>query len=87
MDFNGVQIRIFPDLSSHTLYMQRQLRPLLDAIQNAGSTYRWGHPFHVIILRRGETFMLRSPQQLGEVFCFLNIPSVDVPDWLEVPGT
>ncbi|XP_018407835.1 PREDICTED: uncharacterized protein C16orf59 homolog [Nanorana parkeri] len=48
-DFDGATIRIMPDLSRHTLRMRRLVRPLLDQIRSASATYRWGHPFHLII--------------------------------------
>ncbi|XP_018415491.1 PREDICTED: TATA box-binding protein-associated factor RNA polymerase I subunit B [Nanorana parkeri] len=84
-DFDGATVRIMPDLSRHTLRMRRLVRPLLDLIRSASATYRWGHPFHLIVRRDDSTFQLHSPDQLPALFRFLNVDSVDVPNWLEFP--
>lgn len=41
-----------------------------------------GHPFHLIVSRRGDTFYLRDPEQLLALFAFLAVDPIPVPDWL-----
>lgn len=83
IDFDGALIRIFPDVSRQTRAMRGLMRPLLEVIREAEATYRWGHPFHLIVRRRGTEFHLRTPDQLPSLFDFLNKPAVNVPNWFD----
>lgn len=83
IDFDGALIRIYPDISRQTRAMHGLLRPLLEVIREAEATYRWGHPFHLIVRRRGAEFYLRSPDQLSDLFSFLAKPAVSVPNWFD----
>lgn len=87
LDFDGATVQLFPDLSRLTLRMRGQLRPLLEAIRSAGATYRWGHPFHLIVLKGTNSFVLRWPEQLPDLFGFLECPGFSVPNWLDFPIT
>lgn len=84
LDFDGATIQLLPDVSRHTLWMRRLLRPLLDVIRNAGATYKWGYPFHVIIKKAERTFLLKSPRDLPDLFAFLEAEPIPVPDWLHI---
>lgn len=57
------------------------MRPLLEVIRAAEATFHWGHPFHLILRKRGSKFYLRSPDQLPDLFGFLDQPAISVPDW------
>lgn len=47
LDFNGVSIKVLPDLSRATLQRRAMLRPLLDLARRKNGTYRWGYPLSV----------------------------------------
>ncbi|PIO28748.1 hypothetical protein AB205_0221580 [Aquarana catesbeiana] len=76
IDFDGALIRIYPDISRQTRAMRGLMRPLLEVIRAAEATYRWGHPFHLIVRRQGAEFYLRSPDQLPDLFSFLAKPPI-----------
>lgn len=83
IDFDGAPIRIFPDISRQTRTMRGLMRPLLEVIREADATYRWGHPFHLIVRRQGAEFYLRTPDQLPALFQFISRPAIEVPNWFE----
>lgn len=85
--FDGAAVHLFPNLSRLTLGMRGVLRPLLKAIRNAGAAYRWGHPFQLAVLKGNGSFILRWLDQLPDLFAFLEIPEVPIPDWLDFPIT
>lgn len=87
LDFDGASVQLFPDLSRLALRMRGQMRTLLEAIRTTGATYRWGHPFHLIVLKGNNSFVLRWPDQLPDLFSFLAIPGFSVPNWLDFPIT
>lgn len=87
LDFDGASVQFFPDISRMTLRMRSQIRPLLEAIRTTGATYRWGHPFHLIVLKGNNSFTLRWPDQLPDLFRFLEIPGFSIPNWLDFPIT
>ncbi|KAM5140586.1 uncharacterized protein ACMZJ9_014461 [Mantella aurantiaca] len=80
--FQESNIYILPDLSRRTLFMRSQLKPLLTLITEKGGSYKWGHPFHLIIKKASNSFRLTSPKQLPEVFTFLEADPIQIPDWL-----
>lgn len=80
--WKGNKIQILPDLSRRTLRMRAALRPLLSKIQEAGATYRWGYPFHLIIKKGPTSFLLHTPEDLPRLFEFLGCRPVDLPNWL-----
>lgn len=81
---DGTQITLLQDLSAKTLAMRRILKPLIEIVRQKGATYRWGYPFCMNIRYNGRRFSLRNPNQLSEVFGFLGVTPIDVPDWLRV---
>lgn len=83
IDFDGAPIRIFTDISRQTHVMRGLLRPLLEVIREAEATYRWGHPFHLIVRRQGSEFHLHTPDQLPDLFQFIAKPAVSVPNWFD----
>lgn len=56
------------------------MQPLLEAIREAKATYRWGCPFHLIVRKQGSEFYLRSPDQLPDLFSFIDKPAISVPN-------
>lgn len=80
-EWEGSQIQIFPDVSKRTLQMRRSLKPLLARIKELGATYRWGFPFQLIIRKNGSTFLLRTHEQLGDLFDFLETDPLPIPNW------
>lgn len=83
IDFDGASIQLLPDLSRATLGMRRAVRPLLAAIRESGATYTWGFPFHVQVKKENRQFILKSPDQLPELFLFLGSDPIPVPNWLD----
>lgn len=82
-DFRGSEVHILPELSSATLRRRGMLRSILSHIKQHGYTYKWGLPFHLVVRRDMNLFFLRCPADLPDLFTFLEIPPVDVMDWLE----
>lgn len=80
----GKNIILLQDLSSKTLKMRRALRPLLDAANQQGASYRWGFPFSVTFRHNGRHVYLRSKDQLPAVFDLLGVRPFPMPDWLEM---
>lgn len=83
IDYDGASIQLLPDLSRATLGMRRAVRPLLAAIRESGATYTWGFPFHVQVKKENRQFILKSPDQLPELFLFLGSDPIPVPNWLD----
>ncbi|KAM9307750.1 interferon-induced very large GTPase 1-like [Gastrophryne carolinensis] len=81
IQYKGAEVILLQDLSRRTLQMRKLLKPLLEAVQRQGASYRWGHPFQLLVLRGGGLFVLGSPGQLPDLFYFLEVDNVDVPDW------
>ncbi|KAM9305492.1 uncharacterized protein PAF06_014052 [Gastrophryne carolinensis] len=65
-------LTVLPDLARSTLWMRRQLKPLLQKIKESGAAYRWGYPFHLIVRKNGGSFTLRTPGDLDGLFVFLD---------------
>lgn len=84
LEVAGQGVQVFPDLSRQTKKRRRLLRPLLDQIRAKGATYRWGHPFSVIIKKDDHTFALMAPEQLPDLFKFLGSEIVEIPDWIDM---
>ncbi|KAM9330759.1 uncharacterized protein PAF06_017819 [Gastrophryne carolinensis] len=81
--FDGATIQIFPDVSRRSLHMRGLLRPLLAKILECGASYRWGYPFHLLVRKNQWSCALRSPEDLPELFAFLETVPIAVPDWLD----
>lgn len=86
LKYEGSLIKLLSDLSRRTLRMRAIMKPLLEVIRTTAATYHWGHPFHLVIVRNGKSFTLRHYDQLMELFSFLEVPPVQVPDWLSESG-
>lgn len=84
LEFDGVAIHLLLDISRRTLMMRRALKPLLDGISEKGLTYKWGHPFHLIVRKGANTFTLRLPSEFPHLFTFAEMNPVAVPNWLLV---
>ncbi|KAM9319837.1 protein mono-ADP-ribosyltransferase PARP4 [Gastrophryne carolinensis] len=82
VNWNGTRITILPDFSRRTLHMRRLLRPLLEKIKSSGASYKWGHPFHLVVRKNDAVFALRSPDELPRLFDFLSVDAIQIPDWL-----
>nr|DBA15580.1 TPA: hypothetical protein GDO54_004773 [Pyxicephalus adspersus] len=85
MDFDGAPVQLLLDLSSHTFRMRLVLRPLLDGIRMTQASYRWGSRFHLLVTRNYSNFALQRHSQLPGLFEFLQLPPIEIPDWLKVP--
>lgn len=83
IDFEGVNIKILPDLSRATLQRRALLRPLLDPVRQLDHTYRWIFPFALTIRKGSSAFTLHRPADLLELFTFLEIPPMVIPEWLQ----
>lgn len=80
-DFDGAQLASYQDISRRTLMQRRALRPLLEAIQDAGLSYRWGFPFFLQVTKEGKTVTLRNKDDLPYFLSSLGLDPVDFPDW------
>lgn len=84
IQYGGASIILLQDLAKKTLDMRREVKPLLEAIVAKGADYRWIFPFGLNIRFRGKFFSLRDPQQLNDLFRFLEIEPITVPDWFSI---
>lgn len=57
LEFDGVYIKILPDLSRAALHRPAMLKPLLDLARRQDATYRWGYPLSVTF-RRNQRFIV-----------------------------
>lgn len=80
-DFDGARLAFYQDVSRRTLMQRRALRPLLEAIQGAGLTYRWRFPFCLQVIKDGKTVSLRTKDDLPSFLSSLALEPVDFPDW------
>lgn len=53
VDFDGANLTFFPDLCRCTLMQCLALKPLLEVLQDAQLTYRWGFPFSLSATKDG----------------------------------
>lgn len=49
VEFEGVQIPLYPYLSYRILMQQRMIKPLLEALRAVDVKYRWGCPFKGVV--------------------------------------
>lgn len=81
LEFDGVTLSFFPDLSRETLERRRALKPLTEKLRQASITYRWVFPSALIASRDGKTAVHRFPEDF-ETFCMdLNIVQPELPGW------
>lgn len=85
VDFDGVKLSFFPDLSRRTLMQRRALKPLLEALQDAKLLYRWGFSFSLLVTKDGQQFTLQNKDDLPLFLESLGLPLVDIPDWTAFP--
>ena len=83
-DFDGAKLSFYQDISRRTLMQRRALRPLLEAMQKAGLTYRWGFPFYLQASKDGRQATLRNKDDLPHFLDTLGLDPVDFPDWREL---
>lgn len=48
-----------------------------------GGNLPMGHLFHLIVWKQGTEFYLHLPDQLMELFSFLDRPAVSLPNWFD----
>lgn len=88
--FNSNKIELYQDLSPVTLQQRRALRPLLTVLRDKNIPYRWRFPFGLSATRSGRTALLREPDELEDFCKSLDIPVVELPEWLQdfwIPDT
>lgn len=83
IDFDGAELRIFPDVSRATLQRRAMLKPLLERLQWAVLQYRWGFPLQLTMRKERASFILRHHADLPDLFLFLNMEPFHIPDWLK----
>lgn len=81
-DFDGVTVKILPDVSRATLQRRATLRQVLELAHRQDATYRWGYPLSVIFRRNQRSFTLRSPSDLPGLLTFLEADPIRIPNWL-----
>lgn len=82
-DFDSDAIKILPVLSKATLQRRALLWPLLDQLQQLGHFYHWEFPFSLTVHKGTSSFTLHRPAVLPDLFAFLEIPPISVPDWFQ----
>lgn len=55
---------------------------LKDAIRAHGGSYRWGYPFRLLVRKRDLMFALHHPDKLPQLFEFLEMDPLSVPNCL-----
>lgn len=85
--FRGKELSLFQDLSNITLQHRRALMPLRKILQNRGITYRWRFPFALAVTHAGVSAVLRYPSDLPAFCNRLQLPLIELPDWLAVLPT
>lgn len=63
------------------------LKQLFDCIESCGASYTREHPVQVHIRRNDDCFILHSLDQLLDLFDFIEVKPIPIPDWLDLPGT
>lgn len=62
--------------------MCQSIQLALDRLCTQGLSYKWGHPFHLIVRNRNHTFALKRSSELPNLFLFADLEPIQVPDWL-----
>lgn len=84
VDFDDAPIRILTDLSRMTLQRRACLHPILDLAREQGAMYRWGYPLAVAFRKASASFTLCMPADLPELFTFLDVEPIQVPNWFQL---
>lgn len=82
VDFEGVKLKILPDLSRNTLRRRAILKPLLSNVLGAGATYKWGFPLHLIVKKDNVSYPIFTMTDVQPVLQELGIPPFHQDDWL-----
>lgn len=83
IDFDGAELSIYLDVSRATLKRRAILKPLLERLRWAALPYRWGFPLQLSVRKGGATFTLRCHADLPDLFLFLDMEPIQLPDWMK----
>lgn len=87
IELDGAMVKMLPDLFQATLQRRAMLHPLLDKIKSLGESYRWGYPISLSVKKNSLAFTLRHPGELPDLFHFLGMEAIGIPNWLQaLPG-
>lgn len=82
IEFNGVQLKILPDLSSATLQRRALLQLILDRVKDWGGHTGGDFPFQCL-LGKVRVHSGYAPD-LPYLFLFLETEPFEVPDWMQL---
>lgn len=68
IDFNGVKVQLFPDLSWLMLQQRWALEPILATLRSHSIPYRWGLQFSLSARKNGKTSIIQIPEDT-RAFC------------------
>lgn len=78
LEYKTFKFQIFADLSQETLNRKRQLKPLLEQLQNQDVRYNWGFPACPIGRKDGRMAKLKYPEEMQDFCKSLEIPTPDI---------
>lgn len=82
VEFEGAKLQILPDLCRNTLRRRGILKPLLSKLLQAGATYRWGFPLHLIVKHNNVSYPIHTMSDIPPILQELGIPPFPQDDWL-----
>lgn len=83
--YRGTEIKLYHDLSQMTLQKHKILRPLLDIFRERNIPYRWKFPFCLQVGSGRRTAYLLHPEDVHPFCETLDIPPIEIPDWIRDP--
>lgn len=85
LDFEEVEIQVYPNLCRQTKNRRHLLKPLLDHLRSRGATYQSGYPLSLYIKKDERSFNLYDPPQLPDLFYFLGSEAIEEPNRTDLP--
>ena len=85
MEYKGIKLLLFSDLSAETLARKRALKPLTSHLQSKDIPYRWGFPACLSVKNMGISAVIRFPEDVKEFCKKLNIQPMQIDNWEKRP--
>lgn len=73
LTFQGYDYQIFADLAPSTISKRREIKPILQVLQQHGIAYRWGFPFKLIFSYGGRQYQPTTLQESRGILENLNL--------------
>lgn len=84
--YEETDLQLFQDLATFTLLQRKAFRPLLTALRAKGATYKWRFPFGLEASFQDKVSIIRHPEDILPLCSTMDIPPIDLPDWLDLLG-